>query len=414
MSKKILLGSLFVGALTMGSCIQDEPLNAECDILSVSLHMDFPSKYLFHDYDTLQSVAVDYTYESDSIGFRIRSYEDVTSLPVSFKITEGAKIYHLSSDGTAIPFSNGSLVDFSDEREQYFRVVSQDGMWNRQYKVMVVHSVSSAGDLHFDFEEYGLETKGSYYEWAVSGVEGAQFFTDGKWKNGNPGFKLSMSKAKALDYPSVPLVGEGPDGSTCVKLETKNTGAFGISVNMRIASGSMFNGVFDVSNALKDALKATRFGSPFEHKPAKMTVWLKTEVGEKFQDRTGKPVEGVTDEPDAYVVFYRNQDPLGNKVMLDGNDVLSSPYIVGKGRLPHHYNEDGSDQLSNSPIHGLTSSWQKVEIPVEYTDEIDDEVLANQGYSLILGFASSWQGAYFKGAVGNRLYIDNLSLYCEY
>ena len=99
--------------------------------------------------------------------------------------------------------------------------------------------------------------------------------------------------------------------------------------------------------------------------------------------------------------------------MLDGNNVLSSPYIVGLGRLPHHYNADGSDQLSNDPIHGVTDEWQEFVIPVEYRSEIDPTVLANKGYSLIIGFASSWQGAYFKGAIGSKLLIDNVQLYCE-
>jgi hypothetical protein len=216
-----------------------------------------------------------------------------------------------------------------------------------------------------------------------------------------------------MDYPSTPVIGGGPDGSDCLKLETCDTGPFGQMVNMRLASGSMFNGVFDVDNAIKNALKATMFGSPFAHKPMQMRVWLRFEKGNTYQDRSGKPVTGVVDEPDAYVVLYRNEDASGNKVMLDGNDVLSSPHIVGLGRLPHYYNADGSDQLTNNPIHGVTGEWQEFVIPVEYRSEIDPTVLANKGYSLILVFASSWQGAHFKGAIGSKLLIDNVQLYCE-
>jgi len=182
---------------------------------------------------------------------------------------------------------------------------------------------------------------------------------------------------------------------------------------MRLASGSMFNGIFDVDNAIKNALKATMFGSPFAHKPMQMRVWLRFERGNTYQDRSGKPMAGVVDEPDAYAVLYRNEDASGNKVMLDGNDVLSSPYIVGLGRLPHYYNADGTDQLTNNPIHGVTNEWQEFVIPVEYRSEVDPTILANKGYSLIIGFASSWQGAYFKGAIGSKLLIDNVRLYCE-
>lgn len=407
--RKFLYYSLTAGIFALTSCIGSEPLNTECDIESAYIHTDNPSNLFYHDYDTLkivQSVA-------DSIGFLIRSHESVGLLPLHLNITPSAKVYILGQDNSFSEFRNGSDVDFSDEKVQRFRVVSEDGAWSRDYKINVVHDVPTAGDLKFDFADYSLDASGKYYEWSILDPSMAGVFTDGKWKNGNPGFKLSKSSAKPMDYPSVPLENGGPDGSSCVKLETRDTGSFGAMMNMRIASGSMFNGIFDVGNALKNALKATRFGSPFAHKPVKMTVWLKFEAGAQFQDKLGKPVEGVVDEPDAYVVFYRNQDEAGNEVMLDGNDILSSPYIVGVGRLPHHLNGDGSDQLSASSIHGLTTEWQLVELPVVYTKEVDPQILADKGYNIVIGFASSWQGAYFQGAIGSKLYIDNVSLYCD-
>lgn len=406
---KILTLALLGGCATMVSCIGEEPLNAECDIESVSVHMDDPTRYLFRAYDTLQVVSS----TADSVGFIIRSCENVDVLPVTISTTAGAKLYLTDENGTEALFCNGSGVDFSDEKVRLFRVVSEDGAWSRNYKINFVHDIPTEGDLHFDFEDYALESMGKFYEWSVKNYQPASFFTDGMWKNGNPGFKLSKSSALPLDYPSVPLVGAGPDGSSCVKLETRDTGSFGVMVNMRLASGSMFNGIFDVSNALKDALKATQFGSPFAHKPIKLTAWLKYEPGVRFQDKKGAAVDGVTDEPDAYVVLYKNQDEAGNKVQLDGNDVLSSPYIVGVGRLPHNFNADGSDRLCDTPIHGLTSEWQLVEIPVVYRKEVDPELLADKGYNLVIGFASSWQGAYFQGAVGSKLYIDNVSVYCD-
>ena len=138
--------------------------------------------------------------------------------------------------------------------------------------------------------------------------------------------------------------------------------------NMRLASGSMFNGIFDVGNALTAPLEATLMGSPYTHKPIQVRIWLRYERGNVFQDRDGKP---------------------------------------------HHYNSDGSDQLSNDPIHGVTDEWQEFTIPVVYTSEIDATILENKGYSIAFGSASSWQGGYFAGAIGSKLYMDNLHLYCE-
>lgn len=417
MKKLFFLGFALAAGLAVSSC-SEEPLNAECDIEQIGLHLDDPTSVFFHDYDTLQVVSS----TTDSIGFLIRSYANVGRIPVTLKMTPGAKAYTVASDGTQSLFRNGQELDFSDEQVQHLSIVSEDGLWNRHYKVCVMHDVPSDGDMTFDFNTYGLDASGKYYVWSVTdpnAVNGLFGGGEATWRNGNPGFKLSKSSAKPMEYPSTPVIGGGPDGSDCVKLETMDTGAFGNMVNMRMAAGSMFLGEFDVANALKDALKATRFGLPFKHKPIKLSVWLKYEASTRYyQDKLGKPVEGVVDEPDAYIVVYRNQDENGNRVMLDGNDVLTNPHIVGMARLPHHtyLDENGirRDQVGNDPIHGLTNEWQKVELPVEYSQELDPEVLANNGYSLVIGFACSWQGAYFNGSIGNKLYIDDINVICEY
>ena len=402
MNKKVFL--LLVPSILLASCIKKEPENTECDIEAVSLHLDRPTDYFYHDYDTLQTIIS----TENEIVFTIRSYADIQSVPTTLRITEGATVYMMSEDGAYVPFLSGSSVDFSGEKEHKFRVVSQNKVWIRDYTITVVHDRPSEGNLNIDFESYHLDASGKYYIW-----DAPEVFTDGEWKNGNPGFKISKSSAKPMEYPSTPVAGGGPDGSACLKLETCDTGPFGRMVNMRLASGSMFNGIFDVGNALTDALKATQFGSPFVHKPVMMRAWLRFEPGSVYQDRDANPIEGVIDEPDMYFTLYRNEDEQGNKVQVDGNDVLTNPYIIGMGRLPHHYNADGSDQLSGNPIHGVTNEWQEFTIHMQYTSEPDPEILANKGYSLVISFASSWQGAYFKGAIGSKLLIDNVQLFCE-
>ena len=402
--KKTSIFAFVAVPLLLASCIAAEQDNTECDIEEVSLHLDSPIDFFFHEYDTLQTVI---STETDIV-FTIRSYANIQSVPLSLRITEGASIYMISEDGTETPFLSGSPVDFSNEKVYHFRVVSEDKVWSRNYSISVVHDKPSEGNLFIDYESYHLDASGKYYVW-----DAPEVFPDATWKNGNPGFKISKSSAKPMDYPSTPAVGEGPDGSDCVKLETCDTGPFGRMANMRLASGSMFNGIFDVGNALTAPLEATLMGSPYTHKPIQVRIWLRYERGSVFQDRDGKLVEGVVDEPDFYIVFYRNEDVEGNKVQLNGGDILTNPNIVGLGRLPHHYNSDGSDQLSNDPIHGVTEEWQEFTIPVVYRSEIDATILENQGYSIAFGSASSWQGGYFAGAIGSKLYMDNLQLLCE-
>ena len=402
--KKTSIFAFVAVPLLLASCIAAEQDNTECDIEEVSLHLDSPIDFFFHEYDTLQTVI---STETDIV-FTIRSYANIQSVPLSLRITEGASIYMISEDGTETPFLSGSSVDFSNEKVYHFRVVSEDKVWSRNYSISVVHDKPSEGNLFIDYESYHLDASGKYYVW-----DAPEVFPDATWKNGNPGFKISKSSAKPMDYPSTPAAGAGPDGSDCVKLETCDTGPFGRMANMRLASGSMFNGIFDVGNALTAPLEATLMGSPYTHKPIQVRIWLRYERGNVFQDRDGKAVEGVVDEPDFYIVFYRNEDAEGNKVQLNGGDILTNPNIVGLGRLPHHYNSDGSDQLSNDPIHGVTDEWQEFTIPVVYRSEIDATILENQGYSIAFGSASSWQGGYFAGAIGSKLYMDNLQLFCE-
>ena len=98
-------------------------------------------------------------------------------------------------------------------------------------------------------------------------------------------------------------------------------------------------------------------------------------------------------------MIYRNTDAEGNAVLLDGADVLSNPNIVGLAR-----------------ISGVveTDEWTHFEIPVEYTEEIDDDLLVEYGYNMTICFSSSIDGAYFEGAPGSTFYVDKVTLECEY
>ena len=407
---KTSLMALAAIPLFFGSCIQDEPENIECDIESISLHLENPRSFFRNIKDTTLMVGEDRA--SNELAFLIKSFAHIQSAPTTLHITPGATVYMETESGEFVPFLNGTSIDFSDEQAHRFRVVSEDKAWSRIYSVSVKHRPEASAYLSEEFDNYALDSKGKYYIWDAPSI-----FIDetgnSTWKNGNPGYAMSKSSALPMDYPSTPVADGGPDGSPCVKLETCDTGPFGKMANMRLASGSMFNGIFDVGNAIKDPLGATQFGSPFTFKPEILRIWLRYEPGSVYQDRDGKAIDGVIDEPDVYVVLFRNEDAEGNKVQPDGNDMLTNPYIIGKGRLPHNFDANGNDLISGNPIHGITSEWQEFTIPIEYTTEPDPDILEDEGYSVIISIASSWQGGYFKGAIGSKLYVDKLQLFCE-
>ena len=374
----ILLTGVVCAALT--SCMKDEPLNAECDIEQVILHTPNVDEVFFSPTDSVKHLL----YTDDAVTFNVRRNAPVEGITLEFKITEGATIERLT-EGTG----------FEADVPVHYRVTSQDGQWHRDYAITVspepVHVVSSV--IAYDFENFELEPKqGKYYIWHNERLDGT-FGND--WATGNPGFKLSMPSAAPENYPTSPI--DGMDGKA-LKLVTRDTGPFGAMAKMRLAAGNFFLGEFDVSQALSNAMTATRFGIPFNLKPVRFTGYYQYQPGPKFQDKAGKEVPGRVDEGSVYAVFYRNHDAEGNPVRLMGDNVLTSPLIVGIAKVK---------QLP------ATNEWTPFDVEFEYDSDIDMQLLANKGYNLAVVFSSSADGAIFEGAIGSCLLIDKVRLYCQ-
>ena len=62
------------------------------------------------------------------------------------------------------------------------------------------------------------------------------------------------------------------DSGNGLKLTTCDTGSFGAMVQMYIAAGNLFIGSFDLANALKDPLRATKFGIQY-YKLSLIHIW---------------------------------------------------------------------------------------------------------------------------------------------
>jgi hypothetical protein len=162
-----------------------------------------------------------------------------------------------------------------------------------------------------------------------------------------------------------------------------------------IAAGNFFLGAFDTQYALTNTLKTTQMGIAYTKQPVKVTGYYKYSPGETFTDKDFNEVKDRTDEPSIYSVLYVNHDAQGNEIMLHGDDVLSSPYIVSKA------------QVASVPP---ASEWTPFEMTFEGTTPIDADLLAKRGYNLALVFSSSKTGDTFEGAVGSTLYIDKVEI----
>lgn len=358
------------------SCFKDEPLNAECDIQQAYIHTDNPLDLFFLPSDTLVNVPSD----KDDVIFNIKADADITNLAPMFRLTEGATISP----------ENGSIHDFSNGKSVTYTVTSQDGNWQRTYRV-AFRTYDPVSD--FDFEHYRLvngANGGSYYVWSDILPDGSEA---GNWATGNSGFNLSMSSAKPEEYPTSP-VKDGQSGAA-VKLETKDTGPLGHLVGKGLAAGNLFIGSFDATSALTDAMKATRFGLPFDRKPTRLMGWYKYRPGSNFVDEKNKPVSGKKDRGDIYAVLYRNYDNNGNAIVLHGDDVKTHPNIVAMAQL---------DEVKT------TDEWTSFSVDFVYKAQLDPQILKNRGYNLAVVFTSSEEGASFRGAIGSTLYIDNVKV----
>lgn len=380
--KNIFLRGTLLGVMLMllVSCFKEEPLNAEADIEQATLTVDDPEAFFYNATDATIDVLSDQT----TITFEVRGTADLTALAPTFVVTEGA---------TIVPAS-GSVHDFSQGPVTYV-VTSQDGNTHRTYTVVfrrITHTVTEV--LEFNFEHFELDHQfNQFYVWHNTLADGT---LGDDWATGNAGFKISKSKAKADEFPTVP----DPNGyeGFCVHLITRDTGQFGIMARKPIAAGNMFLGEFDISVAAMEPLKATRFGIAFTQKPTKVTGWYKYHPGEVFTDKERKQHPERKDQGDIYAVLYRNHDANGNAVVLFGDNVLSSPQIVAIARIPKTE---------------TTSEWTSFEIPFNYKEEIDEELLMNRGYNLTMVFSSSIEGASFEGAIGSELWVDQVRIYTE-
>lgn len=374
----VLLVCAFCAMLT--SCFKEDPLNAECDIEYAYLHSDDPEATFYQLTDSLVEV-----YSTDNvIEFGVKEEVDLTALAPEFVITEGATIEPAS----------GSVHDFSDNKPVPYTVTSQDGKWSRTYMVYINHRIRTIDEIStLSFENSMLDTSQRYAVWYETAADGYEI---NAWATGNPGFAITAGDAAPSEYPSSVLE-EGYEGRG-VRLTTRATGTLGALFGMPIAAGNLFTGTFNTLDALGSATKATRFGTPVSQRPLSFSGYYKYTPGEEVTGADNKPIPGKIDAGDIYAILYRNTDSEGKAFTLDGDNVKTSGQIVATAII---------DEVKP------TTEWTPFDINFTYKEQLDEQILRNYGYSLAIVFSSSINGAYFEGAVGSTLCIDEVKVTYE-
>ncbi|MBQ4377059.1 MAG: PCMD domain-containing protein [Bacteroidales bacterium] len=377
MSKRIYFALFALLTLVLASCIKDEALNSEADIVSCTIVGDVLSRAPI--------------IGNDSITLMVKEGTDVAHLDPLFELSQGA---------TIVPAS-GTMLDFSDV--QHYVVTSEDGQWHKRYAVRVVSVGGGEEDngLFFAFEKVVSKSMGTinYPAFAENATSSRSAF---EWGSGNAGFALTGMASDFSQYPTHQSAG-GHTGA-CAELVTCSTGAFGSMAGKPLAAGNLFLGNFDMSKAMSNPLAATQFGMMFEAEPQTLSGWYEYIPGATFYVADASASGGLravgdrSDHCAIYAVFFEVTDDVP---YLYGDNVLaaSNPNIILTAELP-------AEQC------GATGGWQHFEIPFvpRPGKSVDATKLRRGQYSLTVVFSSSEGGATFEGAIGSRLKVDDVSV----
>lgn len=362
-------------ALAVSSCIQDEALNSEAAI-DACTGADVQLAHINSD--------------SKEINIYVHKGANLSKQQLSFTLPAGAT---LSAD-QHYPDDIMNTYDFSNaSRSRTFTVTSEDGEWHSTYTVKIIPTEVPDS---FHFEEL-LPSNNTEYDILYEFEPGTSTSVSRvlQWSSGNPGFKLTSMADGRTGYPTQQIT-DGYRGKG-LKLTTCDTGSFGAMVKMYIAAGNLFIGSFDLANALKDPLRATKFGIQYYKRPVSLKGYYNFKAGEVYTDE-GVVQKDKKDRFDIYAILYEADD---NTFMLDGGNSLdlTSGKLVSIARITE---ADAKE----------TDTWTAFDLPFEAVNgkSIDTGKLQNGKYKLSIVLSSSVDGAYFKGAVGSTLYVDELEL----
>ncbi|MGL4584362.1 MAG: PCMD domain-containing protein [Flavobacterium sp.] len=365
--KYLLFTLITIIGITFSSCIKDEALNAEADILSATIDKSF--------------IKLPTSIETDFITFYVNSSANITQLAPEFTLTEGATIEPAS----------GTTRDFT--KPQFYTVTSQNGVYKKTYKISAFTAEIST---KFSFEDTRVFSNGGYYEWVqADGEKEAKI-----WDSGNSGYYLSFlldpKNRPDKDNIITTIEPEGKIGKG-VRLQTQKTGKMGQSF-APIAAGNIFTGLF-VTNISSPA-ESPRFGTDWKEIPSKLVGYYKYKAGENFiVNSKDKPSNLTKDTFDIYAIFFskdKDDDYLkathGFRFIDDPTDDLR---IISYARIAPKDRKE-------------TNEWTYFELP--FNTLPGRKVDPSKKYMLAIVCTSSLEGDIYNGAIGSTLSIDEFEV----
>jgi len=341
-------------ALLTTSCIKDEPLGREADIVN----FNFEGIVLVSNHIT-----------NDKIQLVVSSDENIRNL---------IPVIELSNGATVEPAS-GIAQDFSEKVK--YMVTSEDGNWKKEYEV----SVSPTIDYEFDFEDWVISGSGTWQYPALKDIS---------WSSANIGIMLAKAGQVEL-YPTRDTT-FSVEGEHAAVLQTQRGGTYWNQL-IPIFSGSLFRGVFRLNQ--NDFVESAKFGQIHPKEKGKPVLFTGNYIyrpGKVFLDKNGNAVPGKVDEFSIYAILYHvDKGEAGKETYLNANDILTSSRIVARAVV-----ED----------HSAKEKFTHFSIPFTYEKQVDYNTY---DYKLAVVFASSKDGAFYEGAPGSMLIVDESEIVCE-
>lgn len=367
MRTKLICSIIFIMSALV-SCIQDEPLNPEADILVFNLPNDI--------------ALTETVFNQNNISITVRKDVDLTSLVPQVEITPGATI----TPSPDVPQNFSEPVTYI--------VTSQSGESIRRYTVQTVTS----SIYQYSFENWKRLSSALYetpVEYDESGVEHPL------WDSSNKGINIYQQYPSASEYP-IRSTTNSYGGRLAAEMVTRvGPGSiFGI-LNIPIVAGSLFTGTFNLLNAMIDPLTSTQFGQPFDEKPIRFRGHYKYKPGiGNYINPDGDVVPGVSDSCAVYSVFYKVDTDLQS---LDGRNILNHPNILAIAMMP------GEDRAGSAG-----EDFVQFDIPFAYREGAEESIdFENNNYKLAIVFSSSFYGDQYEGTPGSHLIVDEVEIITE-
>jgi hypothetical protein len=365
MNKNPLLILLVSLSVLMMSCIQEEPLNPEADILT----------FIYPEVEMRITPEI----RNDYIIVYPNSGVDITTLTYTITVSTGA-IYK-------------EIKRTADEQITdtvfYIQVTAKDHKHTKQYAVIQRKELANM----FTFDEWVTPEANYLYKNPKD--------NNLLWSSSNNGASMFLSGKPAGEYPVRQTIGRNGTGSAASIVTMKGPGNM-LVLYIPCLSGSLFLGNFKLN--ISDPLLSTRFGVPFDNgRPEKLIGYYKYIEGEGPYIRLeskNKPIEepGRKDSCAIYAVLFEIDPSLE---FLDGHTISSSPNVVARAEI----SKEESAPTSDTDFHYFEANFV-------YNEDkpFDWDKLKNNQYKLTVVFASAMRGDYYEGRLGNTLIVDDVSV----